>query len=383
MNIYSRRQLLKFLLFIVAAIIGISSLMYTNRLVKQLSIEEKKKVQLWAEATKQLARSDMENVNLGFFLDVIQDNNTIPVILADSKGRIVQARNLDSLRMLDESYLYQQFEKMKINGHTPIEVDFGKDKNYIYYTDSTILLKLSYYPYIQLFVISLFIIVSYFAFNASREAEQNRVWLGLSKETAHQLGTPTSSLLAWIEILKLRNVEPKLVGELANDVKRLEKITERFSKIGSTPALLPSDIFKTIDNAIQYLKKRLPDKVSFSILPDEAEIIAPVNPELFEWVIENLCKNATDAMVGDGSIKIWIKQSKQYVTIDIKDTGKGIPKSKFKTVFKPGYTTKQKGWGLGLSLTKRIVETYHKGKIFVLDSEVGKGTTFRIVLNKV
>ncbi|MDP4275487.1 MAG: HAMP domain-containing sensor histidine kinase [Bacteroidota bacterium] len=382
-NIYSQRQRWKYLLLVFAVFIGISSLLYTNKLVQKLSNEERKKVELWSEATKKLIEIDLSDKDLSFMLKVIEDNKTVPVILTNSHGRIISARNLDSLRIDDTRYLRRQLSIMK-EQRPPIVIDLGNDeKNYIYYKDSTILTQLSYYPYIQLSIISLFILVSYFAFSSSRNAEQNKVWVGLSKETAHQLGTPTSSLMAWVELLKVKNIDPSIVNELGKDVNRLKIITERFSKVGSKPILLPGDIIEVLENAIQYIKTRYSQKVQIKFKYEEGQqIFIPLNISLFEWVIENICKNAVDAIEGTGTISISITEFARSLVVDISDTGKGIPKSKFKTVFKPGYTTKQRGWGLGLSLSKRIIEEYHDGKVFVYKSEIDKGTTFRILLKK-
>lgn len=382
-NIYSQRQRWKYLLLVFAVFIGISSLLYTNKLVQKLSNEERKKVELWSEATKKLIEIDLSDKDLSFMLKVIEDNKTVPVILTNSHGRIISARNLDSLRIDDTRYLRRQLSIMK-EQRPPIVIDLGNDeKNYIYYKDSTILTQLSYYPYIQLSIISLFILVSYFAFSSSRNAEQNKVWVGLSKETAHQLGTPTSSLMAWVELLKVKNIDPSIVNELGKDVNRLKIITERFSKVGSKPILLPGDIIEVLENAIQYIKTRYSQKVQIKFKYEEGQqIFIPLNISLFEWVIENICKNAVDAIEGTGTISISITEFAKSLVVDISDTGKGIPKSKFKTVFKPGYTTKKRGWGLGLSLSKRIIEEYHDGKLFVYKSEIDKGTTFRILLKK-
>ena len=262
-----------------------------------------------------------------------------------------------------------------------IEINIDKNnKNYIFYGDSYLLKQLTYYPYIQLAVILLFIIVAYLAFSASRNAEQNQVWVGLTKETAHQLGTPTSSLMAWTELIKDKLGDDELSVELGKDVKRLEIITDRFSKIGSKPTLKPTDVCEVIHSSVEYLNRRTSDKINFIFnLPNEP-VIHPLSRSLFEWVIENVCKNAVDAISEQGTITLSLKKFKKKIVIDISDTGKGIPKSKYKTVFKPGFTTKTRGWGLGLSLAKRIVENYHGGKILVSSSEIGKGTTFRIIL---
>lgn len=381
-NIYEKKTRWKFLLFLAAILIGFLSLTYTNWLVKQLSAQEKEKVELWAEAVRQLTSSASDDVNLNFVFSVIENNNTVPVILTDSSGTIVSYRNLDTTKVERKNYLANQLKSMKEQNDSII-IDLGDgDKNFIYYSDSTVLTMLMYFPYVQLGVIILFILVSYFAFSYSRKAEQNKVWIGLSKETAHQLGTPTSSLNAWVELLKQDVNRASIVDELEKDAKRLEKITERFSKIGSKPVLTPINLIQTLQNSVNYLKNRSSHKINIVIDNPPHEIEIPLNESLFEWVIENLCKNAIDAMEGEGTITIRVQDNTQIVYIDVVDTGKGIPKSKHKTIFKPGYTTKQRGWGLGLSLSKRIVETYHEGKIFVLSSEPEKGTTFRIVLKK-
>jgi signal transduction histidine kinase len=255
------------------------------------------------------------------------------------------------------------------------------NKNYVYYKESVILSQLRIYPYIQLGIIMLFILVAYVAFSTSRKAEQNQVWVGLTKETAHQLGTPTSSLMALTEILKEKEIDPTIIEELNNDIKRLSTITERFSKVGSKPVLAEENIGQLIEEVVKYLKSRIPASIKVQTIIEE-NLTAPVSSTLFAWVIENLCKNAVDAIVENGTITVEARQAKNKIIIDISDTGKGIPKSKFKTIFKPGYTTKLRGWGLGLSLAKRIIENYHKGKIFVLDSEIDKGTTFRVILKR-
>ena len=373
----------KFVLFLLAVAIGFSSLYYTNRLVKQLSVEEQKKAKLWAGAIHQVTDLEQTGTDYSFAFDVIENNTTLPVILINDDSTVIASRNIDEKKIKDRKSLVRQLNKMAQN-HPPIEIDLGDgSKNIIYYQDSTLLIKLKYFPYVQLFVIILFITVAYLAFSAARKSEQNQVWLGLTKETAHQLGTPTSSLLAWLEILKTKKIDPELVSELEKDVKRLEKITERFSKIGSRPALEETDIKQVIANVVEYMKKRTSDKVSFHLdFSMEEELIVPVNQELFEWVIENLSKNAVDAMKGEGEVHVYITDNTQFIYVDVKDTGSGIPKSKFKEIFKPGYTTKDRSWGLGLSLSKRIIEEYHNGRLFVNYSEPGEGTVFRIVLHK-
>jgi signal transduction histidine kinase len=369
-------------------LIGVSSLWYTNILVNKLSEQEKIKVELWVKATRHLSDVDINAGDQTFALDVLQSNTTIPVILTDSKDNINAFINIDTLENKGSgiAFLKDQIKIMK-KQHDPIEVKFDKENmNYIYYKDSTILQQLRYYPYFQLAVISLFLLVSYLAFSSSRNAEQNQVWVGMAKETAHQLGTPLSSLVAWVEYLKMTHKNEEHLDEIQKDINRLQTITERFSKIGSAPSLKKDNIGEVVNNSIQYIKSRVSSKVEFTLtsVPNHTHIIyVPMNIPLFEWVLENIFKNAVDAMEGIGKISVLITDQQQFVYIDICDSGKGIPKSKFKTVFKPGYTSKKRGWGLGLSLSKRIIEEYHSGHIFVKSSEPNKGTVFRIVLNKV
>lgn len=382
MRMYEQKIWWKRLLFVIAVLIGALSLWYTHKLVNKLALEEEKKVLLWANATKQLINAEGD---INFLLDIIKDNETIPVILVDDEGNITAHRNLDSARAENAEYLKRQLEQMK-EQHEPIRILYDEKHNkfnYLYYKNSIILTQLKEYPYYQLSIIAVFITVAYLAFSYSRRSEQNQVWVGMSKETAHQLGTPISSLMGWINLLRETDeaAKPELLNELENDVKRLELITERFSKIGSAPMLQGELMTEVLNNAVHYLRTRTSDKVKFSVTANDTDIVAQLNVPLFEWVIENLCKNAIDAMQGEGEINIRISREHHKVLIDIQDTGKGIAPSKFKTVFKPGYTTKKRGWGLGLSLAKRIIEEYHKGKIFVKESTPDKGTTFRIVLS--
>lgn len=351
--------------------------------MQELSVEERKKVEIWAEATRRIGMATTSNDELPFLLKIIQANTTIPVIVTNSDQQIMLYNNLDSLRAANDSaYLYKQLAKMQ-ESFDPIRINLpGGDYQLIYYDKSTLLTRLTYYPYVQLAVIMLFIVVAYLAFSSSRKAEQNQVWVGLSKETAHQLGTPISSLMAWHEMLKLKNVDEDLQKEFDKDLTRLEKIAERFSKIGSKPKLKQENVIQVLQNSLNYIKSRSSDRIKVSFHPPEDKIYLPLNAELFEWVIENICKNGIDAMNGSGQIQVSLQDNTQVLYVDIADSGKGIPKNKFKTIFKPGYTTKDRGWGLGLSLTKRIVEEYHDGKVFVHFSEVGKGTKIRIVLKK-
>ncbi len=383
MRVYEQKIRWKRLLFLVAIGIGALSLWYTNKLVNKLASEEEKKVLLWANATKQLINAN-ENTDINFLLDIIKDNTTIPVILVDNDSNIIANRNLDSTKVDDPKYLKKQLGVMK-EEHEPIKIlydEANKKYNYLYYRNSLILTQLKQYPYYQLSVIALFVLVAYLAFSYSRKSEQNQVWVGMSKETAHQLGTPISSLNGWINLLRDtdENGKEEILQEFEKDVKRLELITERFSKIGSAPILQAENITQVMNRAIDYLKNRTSSQVAYSIYANDPDALAMVNVPLFDWVVENICKNAIDAMSGSGSITVNISTEADKVYIDIQDTGKGIPPSKRKTVFKPGYTTKKRGWGLGLSLAKRIIEDYHNGKVFVKDSIVDKGTTFRIVL---
>lgn len=507
MNIYSKKQRWKLLLAGAAILIIAASLWYTNILVNKIAKEERNKVQLWAEAiqnkaelvsytgelfekisgeernrielwaeaNKRAATSNNHD-DLTFYLDILSENTTIPVIVIDKKENIVNWRNFD-IKAEDDTaqFLQDQLSQMKGSNKPPIDLiyhipgytfkqklyykdskifselkvvlddliesfiseivinsasvpviytdstqtnileygnlegsntgvsnDFlmatitemrlenepivininNKTKNYIFYKDSELLQQLKYYPYFQIVVITLFLLISYYLFSTSRKVEQNQVWVGMAKETAHQLGTPLSSLIAWVEYLKTKDIEESTINELSKDITRLEMITERFSKIGSVPKLEHENLKKVIENTVGYLRVRISKKVNVTVATqNNLEIVAKLNPSLFSWVLENLIKNAVDAMKGEGNISIYITDQTQFVYVDISDTGTGIPRSKQKTIFEPGFTTKQRGWGLGLSLVKRIIENYHEGKIFVKKSDE-TGTTFRIVLNK-
>jgi signal transduction histidine kinase len=369
-------------LLLFAVIIGIGSLIYTEYLVSKLKVEEKKNIQLWAEATRLISLPDTTQ-NVEFFSTIIENNNTVPVILTDESDSIIAARNFDTHKLNDYKFIRKQLENIKERNQPIVNNLENGHFNLIYYKDSIILTMLIFFPYIELGLIIMFFLVSYQAFSSSRKAEQNRVWVGMSKETAHQLGTPTSSLAGWIEIMQNKYPEIGITAELARDVERLEKITERFSRIGSKPSLSKENIVPIISRTVDYLRSRASSKVTFIYdISNKDEVIVPLNSALFEWVIENVSKNAIDAMEGFGKITIQIAETEKHAIIDISDTGKGIPKSAFKKIFNPGFTTKQRGWGLGLSLARRIIEEYHNGKIFVRHSEVGKGSCIRIVLNK-
>ncbi len=385
MNIYTRKQRWKLVLLVIAVLIGISSLWYTNKLARELASEERKKAELWAEAIKHISDVETDAGDLSFALSVLSNNTTIPMILADDNNQVNSFRNLDSAKAVnDAGYLQEQIAIMK-EEHEPIVIHYGTDdqKNFIYYKDSYLLTQLRLYPFFQLAVIGLFLLVSYFAFSTSRRAEQNQVWVGMAKETAHQLGTPLSSLMAWVDYLKARPNPDEHLHEIEKDITRLNTITERFSKIGSAPALKKENLTTVLQNSINYISTRTSSQVAFDLKNLQSyDVEVPINVPLFEWVLENVFKNAIDAISGKGSISIKVTDQQQFAYIDITDSGKGVPKSKYKTVFKPGYTSKSRGWGLGLSLSKRIVEEYHNGQIFVKSSELNKGTTFRIVLRK-
>ncbi|MDR2847505.1 MAG: HAMP domain-containing histidine kinase [Bacteroidales bacterium] len=380
MNIYQLRLRRNFLLLAGAVAIAFGSLLYTHSLIDELSEEEHRKMALWVDAYQHLVDADNDDANLDFYMQVIENNTTIPVIWTDENMNIIDTRNIDSLKMQKTGYLNKQLKDMQ-DKYPPIVIRFDGQVQYIHFYDSLILYQLSYYPYVQLGIIILFVVIAYFAFSSSRKSEQNKVWVGLSKETAHQLGTPLSSLLAITEMLKTQNIDPALIDELEKDVARLNSVTDRFSKIGSTPSFPMTDIGQAIIQSLIYIRKRSSDRVSITFTPPQQPVMVPLSETLFSWVIENLCKNALDAMGGIGKISIELLCGKKHVTVDVSDTGKGIPKRKHKTIFKPGYTTKARGWGLGLSLSKRIIEAYHHGRIFVLHSEPDKGTTFRIILN--
>ncbi len=378
-KLYEISQRLKLIFIFVAVAIIIVSTVFTNRLAKSLATEEKKKVEIWAEATRQLIVAD-ENTNITFVTDILEQNTSIPVIITDASGQMVFSRNIVEPKTNVNEFYAKEVARLK-EKRPPIELKLDNIVQYLYYDDSLFLKQLYYFPYVQLGVIVIFLLVAFFAFSGTKKAEQNQVWVGLSKETAHQLGTPISSLLAWVDLLKMRHEDDKLIRDMEKDVNRLRIIAERFSKIGSKPDLQVVSLNETLLNAVQYMSNRSSQKVVIQChFQDDNPILIKLNVPLFEWVIENLCKNAIDAMDGVGSIDIQIIPKNEEVYIDVKDTGKGMDKRKFKMVFTPGFTTKKRGWGLGLSLAKRIIEEYHGGKIFVKQSEINMGTVFRIIL---
>ena len=403
-NIYARIKNWKFILLAFAGIIGFSSLFITNKLVKELKEEEKKKIELWADATKET----ISNPN-PLSMKIIRENTSIPVILVDKNDSILEYRNFKNSSRLNsaliklgiikekkitKNYLKKELKKIKSNTETPIEIIIPEyvdpvtldlipvNQQRIYYKDSDLLIRLKYYPIYQLFFIAIFMIIAYLIFSASRKSEQNQVWAGMAKETAHQIGTPLSSLMACLEILKESKIEVSITNEMQKDIDRLERITDRFSKIGSLSNLEKTNVSLVIKNAIEYLKTRVSNNTNFIINIENDQVFVPLNTVLFEWVIENLIKNSVDAIKGSGDVVISLLDKKNNIEIKIQDNGLGIDKSIIKNIFKPGVTSKKRGWGLGLSLSKRIIEQFHKGKIFVVSSEKGKGAIFCIILPK-
>jgi two-component sensor histidine kinase len=382
-SIYDSRQWLKFVFVFAALLIAITSVVISNGLIRDLAEEERQKMEVWAEANRVMAsQSEEANVDMNLILKILGGNTTIPVLLCDENDIVQDFRNIEVPEKNADAFLAKKIKEFKSKKQViPIDLDDGTFQ-YIYYDDSILLKRLFIFPYAQLSIVFIFILIAFLALSSTKKAEQNKVWVGLSKETAHQLGTPISSLVAWVEYLRTKDMDVSLLDEMEKDVKRLEIITERFSKIGSNPDATPVNINNSIKSTLDYMRTRISSKVKlYTYLPDELVLIS-INDSLFAWVLENLIKNAVDAMSGQGEITFQVEVKNKNVWIDITDTGKGIHKSKFKTIFSPGYTTKARGWGLGLSLVKRIIESYHGGKIFVKNSELGKGTTFRIELHK-
>lgn len=392
MNPYEQKRRWKFLLLAFAIIIAGASLWYTNYLVKNIAVAERTRAEVWAMSNKKIIEIADINDDWVTFIYSIRDSLEVPAIVTNEKDTILYYRGLDTTktfykveagRIYDPQYFKNQLKEMKAQ-HRPVEITLADGGKWIvYYKDSLLLTQLRVFPYIQLSVIAVFLLIAYLVFSSSRRSEQNLVWVGMAKETAHQLGTPISALMAWIELIKAKfnaDTDP-LVLEMENDVKRLEMVADRFSKIGSKPVLESHRVFEVIEEYVNYFKVRTSDKITFSVTGDD-NVEALMNVPLFDWVLENLLKNAANAISAKGTIEVRITENlaKEQVFIDIIDSGKGIPRLKFETIFQPGYTTRKRGWGLGLSLSKRIIDNYHKGQIFVKDSEPGKATTVRIIL---
>ena len=397
-DIYHSRRVWKWTLVAVSLIIVGNFLYFSNNLVKDLSEQERGRMQIWADATKELATMSFatdsaSTANVNFLLGIIEANDNIPVLLVDEDDTILLHRNfklpevVDSmgfygLSQVNEAFLEKKLESLKgTSNHIKIQID-ETNAQHLYYEDSTLLRRLLFYPYVLLGVLVVFILVVYFALISIKKAEQNKVWVGLSKETAHQLGTPISSLMAWTQMLETTDLDKAIVADMNKDVTRLSIIADRFSKIGSKPEMELAFINESVVKSLEYMRRRISQRVRLTIHTCEEECGTLLCMSLFEWVMENLTKNAVDAMEGEGSIDVMVSSNAETIFIDVKDTGKGIARKNFKSVFHPGYTTKKRGWGLGLTLVKRIIEEYHGGRIYVKDSEPGKGTTFRIELVK-
>lgn len=380
MNISNSKVLYKYIFAVVAIIIAVGSLIVSNFLVQDLSKEERNKIKIWAEATKDLA-SNTEVSDMNLIIMILESNETIPVILHDQKEDRYESANIDLPVDNQQDFLRKKALKFR-KRHEPIIIELEDFEQFVYYDDSYTLKRLQAFPYIQLGVMFVFVATSFLALLSTKRAEQDRLWIGLTKETAHQLGTPISSLLAWVEYLRLKEADGEITDNMEKDIARLQVITDRFSKIGSEATLIKKDVGEAIQNTVNYLSVRISKKVTYTFDFPGQPVYANINEILFSWVIENLTKNAVDAMSGQGHITYTISEKNQLIYIDIEDSGKGIPKSKHKDIFSPGYTTKARGWGLGLSLGKRIIERYHKGKIYVKSSEQNIGTIFRIELKK-
>jgi signal transduction histidine kinase len=391
MNIYQHKNAIKWGIALAALLIGLSSLLYTNHLVKQLAMRETRQIELYARAQELIVSTSGEAQKF-LFERIIEENNSIPVILTDDAGHILDSRNVPLPEKAGEEermrLLERELRLMEASGYAPLRIAVDEDfVQFVYYRNSPLITQLQYYPLAQMVALCLLGVLAYIIFSTARRAEQNRVWVGLAKETAHQLGTPISSLMAWVEYFRLDpDFDQAVADEMDKDIKRLEMITARFSSIGSVPVMQEADAAAVVSGIVAYLKPRISSKVEIKFTPRVGqELLAIMNVPLFEWVIENLCKNAVDAMNGSGRIEIYARHSRdaRYVEIDISDTGKGMTPQVAKQVFRPGFTTKKRGWGLGLTLAKRIVEDYHRGRIYVKRSEPGMGTTFRIQVPRI
>lgn len=371
---------------IIGSIIGIASLVYTQYIAKELTKKEKYEIELWSRGFALYDRYDARSrIESEITLQIVNNTTTIPAVITDDYLRVIGYQNIDPAIIENPEKFRTMLEDMCGAGRTPIRfINPDGIALTVYYGDSALLRSVHFFPYIQLGLIGIFISFAFITFRSSKQNEQNRVWVGMAKETAHQLGTPTSSLLGWIEYMKSMDMMPEVTDEMSKDITRLMKVADRFGKIGSSTQLTPRNVFEVVTNTVEYFRSRIPRNVTLDLdqcVPEPLQ--AMVNDSLFEWVIENLLKNALDALQGKGEIEVRIATRDKWVVVDVKDTGKGMPKSNFKKIFNPGFTTKTRGWGLGLSLSRRIIEEYHFGKIFVKESEVGKGTTFRIMLKRV
>jgi signal transduction histidine kinase len=377
-DVYTGKQWWKAALIAFGVVIGIVSLFYTETFLKELRAEEERKIVLWAKAVEAVFLSE-DDSNLAFYSQIIQDNKTIPVILVNDADEIIAHRNLDVPESNPERYLNRKLEEFKESGQVLENPYLDGKTNYLYYKGSSLLTKLRLYPLLLLGVISIYMLISYMAFSNARRSEQNKVWTGMAKETAHQIGTPLSAMLGWVAYLKDKYPQEEAFGEMERDVNRLTAITERFSKIGSQPELTHTALTNTIENSLDYLVNRLGKNVTFTS-NIASDLQAQHNPQLISWVLENLITNATDALEGNGEIEVEARLNGTDIFIFVKDSGKGIPSNIQRSIFKPGYSTKSRGWGLGLSLAKRIVDEYHNGSISLVDSQLNQGSTFKITL---
>ncbi len=390
-NIYDMRRYGTVVFLLIAVGLAVLFLCISDNIVKKLAEQERQRMEIWADATREIANPDAASDNIDFLLSIIQSNRNIPVLLTDDEGNILDQRNFDlpeppdTLDPLYISPVNQAFLNNRLNAlrntSKKIVIDIpGGESQYLYYEDSRLLRMLGYYPYIQLVVMLVFVVLVYFAVISTKKAEQNKVWVGLTKETAHQLGTPISSLMAWMELLESLGVDADMVKEMNKDVTRLSTIASRFGKVGSKPTLEPANLNTVVSDAASYMSTRISSRIHLTVDCCHGPLMVDLSDSLFQWVMENLIKNAVDAMEAEGSITVTTGRSDRNAWIEVADTGKGLPRNRFKTIFNPGYTTKKRGWGLGLALARRIIEQYHHGRIYVAASELGRGTTFRIEL---
>ena len=390
-NIYDMRRYGTVAFLLIAVGLAVLFLYISDNIVKSLAEQERQRMEIWADATKAIANPDSSADNIDFLLSIIQSNRNIPVLLTDSEGNILDQRNFDLPELPDTlqplfisetnlAFLNKRLKALRNTSNViPIDIP-GGESQYLYYEDSRLLRMLGYYPYIQVIVMLVFVVVVYFAVISTKKAEQNKVWVGLTKETAHQLGTPISSLMAWMELLESLGVDADTVAEMNKDVTRLSTIASRFGKVGSRPTLEPADLNTVVSDAASYMSTRISSRINLTVNCCHGALMINLSDSLFQWVMENLIKNAVDAMEAQGSITVTTGHTDRNAWIEVTDTGKGLPRNRFKTIFNPGYTTKKRGWGLGLALARRIIAEYHHGRIFVASSELGRGTTFRIEL---